>query len=60
LIEDFISDVSDITDLPPEVPPAMAQRLTQMLRLFDRNGNGRLDDSERAAVRQTLELLLPR
>jgi hypothetical protein len=60
LLEDFINDVKDINDLPPEVPPAMAQRLSQMLRLFDRNGNGRLDDSERAAVRQMFELLLPR
>ena len=60
LIETFIADVVDLDDLPPEIPPAMAQRLRTMLRLFDRNGDGKLDDAERAAVRSTLEVLLPR
>jgi mono/diheme cytochrome c family protein len=60
LLEDFVNDVTEIDELPPEVPPAAAQRLRLALRVFDRNGDGRLDDPERAALRQTLESLLPR
>ena len=60
LLESFVAGVESIDDLPPEVPPATAQRLRAMLRLFDRNGDGKLDDAERGALRQTLEALLPR
>ena len=60
LVESFVADVRNLDDLPPEVPPAMAERLRAMLKFFDRNGDGKLDDTERAALRQTLQALLPR
>jgi Ca2+-binding EF-hand superfamily protein len=30
----------------------MSQRVTQLFKMFDKNGDGKLDDDERAAMRQ--------
>jgi Ca2+-binding EF-hand superfamily protein len=39
-----------LDNLPEEIPPALAQRLSAALRIFDRNGDGKLDAQERAAA----------
>jgi hypothetical protein len=49
-VEDYLSTTDSLDNLPEEIPPALAQRLSAALRIFDRNGDGKLDAQERAAA----------
>ncbi|MGA2215208.1 MAG: ascorbate-dependent monooxygenase [Bryobacteraceae bacterium] len=50
-VEQFLSQVRTLQDLPYEMLSSeTAGRLTQLFKTFDKNGDGRLDDDERAAM----------
>jgi hypothetical protein len=50
-IEQVLSQVETLQDLSDEsLPPAATQRLTQLFNMFDKNGDGKLDADERAAM----------
>ena len=50
-VDQFLNQVHTLQDLPYEMLSANAmQRLTQLFKLFDKNGDGKLDDDERAAM----------
>ena len=52
-MDQFLSQVETLQDLPYEMLSAQAAaRLTQAFKLFDKNGDGKLDDAERAAMIQ--------
>ncbi|HTW63235.1 MAG TPA: hypothetical protein VME17_01410 [Bryobacteraceae bacterium] len=52
-VDQFLSRVETLQDLPYEmISPNATARLTQVFKLFDKNGDGKLDDSERAAMLQ--------
>ena len=40
-------DGADVENLPSEIPAQQRERLAQVFRLFDRNGNGIIDSDER-------------
>jgi hypothetical protein len=46
-LEAFLYEGASMDNLPSEVPRQQRERLTQIFRLFDRNGNGILDADER-------------
>ena len=60
MLESILTGLENFDDLPPEIPPAMAARLKQGLVLFDRNKNGKLDEGEKAALMQLLNVMSPR
>jgi len=49
-VEDFLRTTERLDDLPEEIPPALAQRLSLALRVFDRDGDGKLNAEERGAA----------
>ena len=50
-VEQFLSQVTTLEDLPYEMLSADAVgRLTQVFKMFDKNGDGKLDDAERTAM----------
>jgi hypothetical protein len=50
-IEQFLSQVTTLQDLPYEmISPAAVERLTSVFKMFDKNGDGKLDNEERAAM----------
>jgi mono/diheme cytochrome c family protein len=52
-VEQFLSQVETLQDLPYEMlSPDAVSRLTQVFKLFDKNGDGKLDDTERSAMVQ--------
>ena len=54
-LESFLDEGAGIRDLPPGVPAADARRLKRAFQLFDKNGDGKLDAEERAALIQFLQ-----
>lgn len=48
----FLSSVLDLNDLPPGIEGVNAERLKQALRMFDKNGDGKLDAEEKASLLQ--------
>jgi mono/diheme cytochrome c family protein len=50
-VEQFLSQIHTLQDLPYEMlSPDAVGKLTQVFKLFDKNGDGQLDDQERAAM----------
>ncbi len=50
-VDQFLSQVETLQDLPYEMlSPDAVQRLTQLFKAFDKNGDGRLDSDERDAM----------
>jgi mono/diheme cytochrome c family protein len=50
-VEQFLSQVQTLQDLPYEMLSQDAvTRLTQVFKMFDKNGDGKLDDAERTAM----------
>jgi hypothetical protein len=50
-VDQFLSQVETLQDLPYEMlSPDAVQRLTQLFKLFDKNGDGKLDETERTAM----------
>ena len=50
-VDQFLAQVETLHDLPYEMlSPDAVQRLTQLFKLFDKNGDGRLDNDERTAM----------
>src|SRR5262249_34070827 len=57
-VEDFLTTTKSLDELPEEIPPALAQRLSAALKLFDSNGDGKLDEQERGAALTMLRLMM--
>ena len=50
-VEQFLSQVETIQDLRDEMlPPQAAARVEMLFKMFDKNGDGTLDEDERAAM----------
>ena len=50
-VDQFLSQVQTLQDLPYEMLSQDAiTRLTQVFKMFDKNGDGKLDDAERTAM----------
>jgi mono/diheme cytochrome c family protein len=51
LVQQFLTRLETLQDLQKEaLPPEAAGRVEVLFKMFDKNGDGRLDDSERAAM----------
>ena len=53
-LESFLAEGNGIDDLPPGLPAARVERYKRMFQMFDKNGDGKLDAEERAALFQFL------
>jgi mono/diheme cytochrome c family protein len=52
--ESFVAEGNSIDDLPPGIPPRELEMLKRLFQSFDKNGDGKLDANERAALIQFL------
>lgn len=50
----FLAQGNGIDDLPPGIPAAELERIKRVFRAFDKNGDGKLDADEQAALLQFL------
>jgi len=53
-MESFLAEGNGIDDLPPGVPKGELEMLKRLFQTFDKNGDGKLDAEERAALLQYL------
>jgi mono/diheme cytochrome c family protein len=53
-MEAFLAEGNGIDDLPPGIPSGEMEMLKRLFRTFDKNGDGKLDAQERAALMQYL------
>ena len=53
-MESFLAEGNGIDDLPPNIPQAEREMLKRIFQAFDKNGDGKLDGEERAALMQYL------
>jgi hypothetical protein len=49
-LEEFLAEGNGPNDLPPGIPAAERERIEKIFRMFDKNGDGKLDEQERAAL----------
>jgi mono/diheme cytochrome c family protein len=54
-LEEFLAEGNGPKDLPPGVPPGEMQRIQKLFQMFDKNGDGKLDAEERAALLRYLQ-----
>jgi hypothetical protein len=60
MLQTILSGLQSFDDLPPEIPPSMADGLKRALVLFDRNKNGKLDPEESVGLMRLLDTLSAR
>jgi thiol-disulfide isomerase/thioredoxin len=53
-MESFLAEGNGIDDLPPGIPKAELEFFKRVFQTFDKNGDGKLDAEERAALMQYL------
>jgi mono/diheme cytochrome c family protein/thiol-disulfide isomerase/thioredoxin len=53
-IESFLAEGNTLKDLPPEIPKGELELIKRVFQTFDKNGDGKLDAEERAALMQYL------
>ena len=53
-LESFLAEGNGIDDLPPGIPKGELEMLKRLLQTFDKNGDGKLDGDERAALMKYL------
>src|ERR1022692_2640406 len=53
-MESFLAEGNGIDDLPPGIPKAELEFFKRVFQTFDKNGDGKLDTEERAALMQYL------
>lgn len=53
-LESFLAEGNGIGDLPPGIPKAELEIFKRIFQTFDKNGDGKLDADERAALMQYL------
>ena len=53
-LESFLAEGNGVDDLPPGIPQGELAMLKRMFQRFDKNGDGKLDAEERAALLQFL------
>jgi hypothetical protein len=53
-LESFLAEGNGIDDLPPGIPKGELEMLKRLLQTFDKNGDGKLDSDERAALMKYL------
>jgi mono/diheme cytochrome c family protein len=58
-MEAFLAEGNGIADLPPGIPAAEVERIKKVFQMFDKNGDGKLDEQERAALIKFLSGVKP-
>jgi len=53
-LESFLAEGNGVDDLPPSIPKGELEMLKRLLQTFDKNGDGKLDGDERAALMKYL------
>jgi mono/diheme cytochrome c family protein len=53
-MESFLSEGNTLDDLPPGIPKGELEMIKRVYQTFDKNGDGKLDAQERAALMQYL------
>lgn len=54
-IESFLAEGNTLADLPPGIPKGELEMIKRVFQKFDLNGDGKLDDTERAALIKYLQ-----
>jgi hypothetical protein len=53
-MESFLAEGNTLADLPPGIPTGQLEMIKRVFQMFDKNGDGRLDTEERAALMKYL------